>query len=114
MTITELIENTVSVAGKPIFVVETGSGPAVVMLHGGGPGASGVSNYSRNIDALAQHFRVIVPDCPVTVAPSKVLTSPARSDTRPLWSAVYSMSSASMPRTWSATPTAALRLALDN
>src|SRR5271168_78187 len=64
MTTTQLIENTVSVAGKPIFVVETGSGPAVVMLHGGGPGAYGVSNYSRNIDALAQHFRVIVPDMP--------------------------------------------------
>jgi 2-hydroxy-6-oxonona-2,4-dienedioate hydrolase/4,5:9,10-diseco-3-hydroxy-5,9,17-trioxoandrosta-1(10),2-diene-4-oate hydrolase len=64
MTTTQLIENTVSVAGKPIFVAETGSGPAVVMLHGGGPGASGVSNYSRNIDALAQQFRVIVPDMP--------------------------------------------------
>ena len=34
------------------------------MLHGGGPGASGVSNYSRNIYALAQQFRVIVPDMP--------------------------------------------------
>jgi 4,5:9,10-diseco-3-hydroxy-5,9,17-trioxoandrosta-1(10),2-diene-4-oate hydrolase len=34
------------------------------MLHGGGPGASGVSNYSRNIDSLAEHFRVIVPDLP--------------------------------------------------
>jgi len=64
MTTTQLIENTVTVAGKPIFVAETGSGPAVVMLHGGGPGASGVSNYSRNIDALAPHFRVIVPDMP--------------------------------------------------
>src|SRR6201997_740218 len=64
MTSTQMIENTVTVGGKPIFVSETGSGPAVVMLHGGGPGASGVSNYSRNIDALAQHFRVIVPDMP--------------------------------------------------
>lgn len=64
MTTTELTERTVTVAGKPIFVAETGTGPAVVMLHGGGPGASGVSNYSRNIDALAQHFRVIVPDMP--------------------------------------------------
>src|ERR1700755_730059 len=64
MTTTQLIENTVTVAGKPIFVAETGSGPAVVMLHGGGPGASGVSNYSRNIDALAEQFRVLVPDMP--------------------------------------------------
>ena len=64
MTTTNLTERTVTVDGKPIFVAESGSGPAVVMLHGGGPGASGVSNYSRNIDALAQHFRVIVPDMP--------------------------------------------------
>jgi len=64
MTTTNLIEHSITVAGKPIFVAETGSGPAVVMLHGGGPGASGVSNYSRNIDALAQQFRVIVPDMP--------------------------------------------------
>ena len=64
MTTTNLTERTVTVDGKPIFVAETGSGPAVVMLHGGGPGASGVSNYSRNIDALARHFRVIVPDMP--------------------------------------------------
>ena len=64
MTTTNLTEHTVTVAGKPIFVAEAGTGPAVVMLHGGGPGASGVSNYSRNIDALAEHFRVIVPDMP--------------------------------------------------
>lgn len=64
MTTTNLTERTVTVGGKPIFVAETGSGPAVVMLHGGGPGASGVSNYSRNIDALAKHFRLIVPDMP--------------------------------------------------
>jgi 2-hydroxy-6-oxonona-2,4-dienedioate hydrolase/4,5:9,10-diseco-3-hydroxy-5,9,17-trioxoandrosta-1(10),2-diene-4-oate hydrolase len=64
MTTANLTEHTVTVDGKPIFVAESGSGPAVVMLHGGGPGASGVSNYSRNIDALAAHFRVIVPDMP--------------------------------------------------
>lgn len=64
MTSTTLNERTVTVAGKPIVISETGTGPAVVLLHGGGPGASGVSNYSRNIDALATHFRVIVPDMP--------------------------------------------------
>lgn len=61
---TTLTEATVTVASKPIFVAEAGAGPVVVMLHGGGPGASGVSNYSRNIDALADRFRVIVPDMP--------------------------------------------------
>jgi 4,5:9,10-diseco-3-hydroxy-5,9,17-trioxoandrosta-1(10),2-diene-4-oate hydrolase len=64
MTTTELTEHTVIVNGRPIFFAETGTGPALVMLHGGGPGASGLSNYARNIDALAQHFRVIVPDMP--------------------------------------------------
>jgi 2-hydroxy-6-oxonona-2,4-dienedioate hydrolase/4,5:9,10-diseco-3-hydroxy-5,9,17-trioxoandrosta-1(10),2-diene-4-oate hydrolase len=70
MITTELNERTVNVGGKPIFIAEAGTGQAretpktIVMLHGGGPGASGVSNYSRNIDALAEHFRVIVPDMP--------------------------------------------------
>jgi 4,5:9,10-diseco-3-hydroxy-5,9,17-trioxoandrosta-1(10),2-diene-4-oate hydrolase len=64
MTTTALVENTVTVDGRPLFYAETGSGPAVVMLHGGGPGASGVSNYSRNIDAIAARHRVIVPDMP--------------------------------------------------
>ncbi len=64
MTVTTMTERTVSVAGKSIFFAEKGAGTPVVMLHGGGPGASGVSNYSRNIDALAESYRVIVPDMP--------------------------------------------------
>lgn len=64
MTIRVLTESTVTVAGNTIFFAEAGNGAPVVMLHGGGPGASGVSNYSRNIEALAEHFRVIVPDMP--------------------------------------------------
>ena len=64
MATTELTERVVTVAGKPLFVAEAGTGPAMVLLHGGGPGASGVSNYSRNIDALARTHRVIVPDMP--------------------------------------------------
>ncbi|MEU0540430.1 alpha/beta fold hydrolase [Nocardia sp. NPDC005978] len=55
---------TVRVGDRDIFYTEAGSGPAVVLLHGGGPGASGLSNYSRNIEVLARRFRVIVPDLP--------------------------------------------------
>lgn len=61
---TPLSERIVNAGGKDIFVAEAGSGAPVVLLHGGGPGASGLSNFSRNIDALAEHFRVIVPDLP--------------------------------------------------
>ncbi|MFD1813237.1 alpha/beta fold hydrolase [Rhodococcus gannanensis] len=65
MTTANLVERTVTtVDGKSIHYAETGSGPALLLLHGGGPGASGVPNYVRNIDALAEDFRVIVPDLP--------------------------------------------------
>lgn len=61
---TPLSERIVSAGAKDVFVAEAGSGAPVVLLHGGGPGASGLSNFSRNIDALAERFRVIVPDLP--------------------------------------------------
>lgn len=54
----------VRVGARDIAVTDRGAGEAVVLLHGGGPGASGMSNYARNVDALAQRFRVIVPDLP--------------------------------------------------
>ena len=57
--------HTVTVNGDTeIFYTEIGTGDPVVLLHGGGPGASGMSNYARNVDALASRFRVIVPDLP--------------------------------------------------
>ncbi|MEU4486706.1 alpha/beta fold hydrolase [Streptomyces purpurascens] len=57
-------ESLLDVAGKKIFVAETGEGPPVLLLHGGGPGASGVSNYARNLAELSKEYRVIVPDLP--------------------------------------------------
>ena len=63
-TAAERTESTISVGRRQIFVTEAGAGDPVVLLHGGGAGATGASNYARNIDALARRFRVIVPDMP--------------------------------------------------
>jgi len=41
-----------------------GSGPDMVFLHGGGPGATGASNYSKNIAELSKHHRCWVIDFP--------------------------------------------------
>jgi 4,5:9,10-diseco-3-hydroxy-5,9,17-trioxoandrosta-1(10),2-diene-4-oate hydrolase len=59
-----LVARSAMVGARRVHYVEAGAGPVVLLLHGGGPGASGVSNYSRNIDALASRFRVVVPDMP--------------------------------------------------
>ena len=60
----DLKEATYAVAGGyDIHLKEAGSGPAVVFIHGSGPGASGSSNFRRNIDAFVDAgFRVILPD----------------------------------------------------
>ena len=54
----------VQVGAGSIHYVEAGSGEPLVLIHGGGPGASGVSNYSRNVTALAARYRLIIPDLP--------------------------------------------------
>ncbi|MDI1244899.1 MAG: alpha/beta hydrolase, partial [Rhodoferax sp.] len=44
---------------------EAGNGETVIMLHGGGPGAGGWSNYCRNIGAFVEAgYRVILKDSP--------------------------------------------------
>ena len=59
-----LTEQTVRVGARDLFVVTAGSGPPVVLLHGGGPGASGLSNWTHNVDALAERFTLVIPDLP--------------------------------------------------
>lgn len=54
----------IQVGRRRIWVSQLGEGPALLLLHGGGPGASGVPNFIRNVPALARHFRLIVPDLP--------------------------------------------------
>src|SRR5215472_13807670 len=44
---------------------EAGAGEVpVVMLHGGGPGASGASNFGPNLPVFAERFRTILVDQP--------------------------------------------------
>ena len=43
---------------------EAGTGQPVLCLHGSGPGASGWSNFFRNVGPLAEHFRVLLVDMP--------------------------------------------------
>jgi 2-hydroxy-6-oxonona-2,4-dienedioate hydrolase/4,5:9,10-diseco-3-hydroxy-5,9,17-trioxoandrosta-1(10),2-diene-4-oate hydrolase len=59
-----LHEATYDTGRQKIFVARAGEGPAVLLLHGGGPGTNGVSSYVRNIAALARDHQVIVPDLP--------------------------------------------------
>lgn len=60
----DLAEATYAVAGGHSIVIrEAGSGPAVVFLHGSGPGASGASNFGRNYPAfVAAGYRAVLPD----------------------------------------------------
>ncbi|HEY7281972.1 MAG TPA: alpha/beta fold hydrolase [Actinomycetota bacterium] len=52
------------VAGCRLHYQSVGDGPTVVCLHGGGPGATGWTNFSRNVDGLARRFRLLLVDFP--------------------------------------------------
>src|SRR5215469_2119289 len=43
---------------------EAGDGPALVLLHGSGPGVSGWSNFRGNFPVFAKQFRTVIPDLP--------------------------------------------------
>ena len=54
----------VEVDGVRIHYHEAGEGPTAILLHGGGPGASGWSNFHGNIDAFSKNFRTVIVDMP--------------------------------------------------
>ncbi|MEU3711201.1 alpha/beta fold hydrolase [Streptomyces catenulae] len=58
------IARTVQAGGWNLRYYEAGAGHPVVLLHGSGPGATGWSNFSGNIEALAEHFHVYAVDMP--------------------------------------------------
>jgi pimeloyl-ACP methyl ester carboxylesterase len=43
---------------------DLGEGETLVLLHGGGPGASAWSNFKQNLEQLAERFRVLLVDLP--------------------------------------------------
>lgn len=56
--------NAIEVAGRQLCYQDIGTGPAVVCLHGAGPGATGTTAYRLAIDVLSERHRVIVVDLP--------------------------------------------------
>lgn len=64
MTEPTIASRFVAVDGLDIHYNEIGQGPALIFVHGGGPGSSGLSNFSRNMMAFADRYRVIAIDLP--------------------------------------------------
>src|SRR5438477_9005548 len=67
-TTSEITEQTTSkfvdTAKWRIHYNEAGQGHPVIMIHGGGPGATGWSNFSQNMIPLSAKYRCIAIDMP--------------------------------------------------
>ncbi|MCL2583572.1 MAG: alpha/beta fold hydrolase [Streptosporangiales bacterium] len=65
MTLTQAdAARTVQTKDWKLRYYEAGQGTPVILLHGSGPGATGWSNFSGNIEALAESFHVYAVDMP--------------------------------------------------
>jgi 2-hydroxymuconate-semialdehyde hydrolase len=53
---------TVTVGGPPVHVMDSYSGPAVLMLHGSGPGTTGSGAWAATAEALGPSWRWVAPD----------------------------------------------------
>jgi 2-hydroxymuconate-semialdehyde hydrolase len=58
------IGTTLDVKGLAANVHDEGDGPAVLLIHGSGPGVSAWANWRLAIPELSKRFRVIAPDMP--------------------------------------------------
>lgn len=54
----------VTTMGLRLRVHEFGSGPLLLLVHGGGPGATGWGNFGQNVAGLGRYFRTVVVDLP--------------------------------------------------
>jgi pimeloyl-ACP methyl ester carboxylesterase len=68
----------IQAGGVRLHYNDIGKGPAVVCLHGGGPGASGWSNFGQNVPALSAKFRLLLVDMPQFGASEKVVFKEGR------------------------------------
>ncbi|MEO6512146.1 MAG: alpha/beta fold hydrolase [Nocardioides sp.] len=53
---------TVDVDGSPVHVLDVGDGPAVLLLHGSGPGTTGAGAWADTAEALSGSWRLVAPD----------------------------------------------------
>src|SRR5581483_8902045 len=57
-------EHYADVSNHKIHYNDVGKGPALFCFHGGGPGANAWDNTKHNLDALADHFHLVLMDLP--------------------------------------------------
>lgn len=60
---TEYLTRQIQTSLGPVSVTTAGDGEPLVLLHGGGPGASALANYRDNLPAF-EGYRLILPDQP--------------------------------------------------
>ena len=68
----------IQAGGVRLHYNDIGQGTPVVCLHGGGPGASGWSNFSQNVPALSARFRLLLVDMPQFGRSEKVVFKEGR------------------------------------
>ncbi|UDY24593.1 alpha/beta fold hydrolase [Nocardioides sp. Kera G14] len=60
----EATSRRLTVAGVDLHLHEAGSGPLLLLIHGGAPGAYGWGNFGQNLPALAASYRTVIVDLP--------------------------------------------------
>ncbi|WP_226924603.1 alpha/beta fold hydrolase [Georgenia satyanarayanai] len=55
-------ERTVVVDGSPVHLLQGGRGPAVLLLHGSGPGTTGSGAWAATVEALGGSWHLVAPD----------------------------------------------------
>lgn len=60
----ESTSKSVTLSHGALHYNEAGSGPALVMVHGSGPGVTGWANFGNNLPHFTKHFRCLLVDLP--------------------------------------------------